>query len=40
MLNRHRFNSPNTNPTNTLFGQVTGVGGTPRNVQLGIRMDF
>jgi hypothetical protein len=40
MLNRHRFNNPNTNSTSPLFGQVTGVGGTPRNVQLGLRMDF
>jgi hypothetical protein len=40
MLDRHRFNNPNTNPTNTLFGQVTGAGGTPRNVQLGLRIYF
>jgi hypothetical protein len=40
LFNRHRFNNPNTNPNSNLFGQVTGVGGNPRQAQLGIRMDF
>jgi hypothetical protein len=40
MFNRHRFNNPNTNPTSPLFGQITGVGGSPRQAQLGVRLDF
>lgn len=40
-LNRHRFSSIQTNPSNPLFGQVTGLdGGFYRTMQLGARVDF
>jgi hypothetical protein len=40
-FNRHRFDSIESNVTNPLFGQVTGVdGGFYRSMQLGLRADF
>jgi hypothetical protein len=40
VFNRHYINSPDTNPNDTNFGQVTGVSGTPRNGQLGARVQW
>ncbi len=40
VFNRHYVNSPDTNPNNTTFGQVTGVSGTSRTGQLGARVQF
>lgn len=40
MLNRHRINSIETNASNPLFGQVTGVSDDRRQLQFGIRLDF
>ncbi len=40
-FNRHRFSSIQSNVTNPLFGQVTGVDGSfYRTMQLGLRVDF
>jgi outer membrane receptor protein involved in Fe transport len=40
VFNRHYINSPDTNPNDTTFGQVTGVSGTPRNGQLAARVQW
>ncbi len=40
VLNRHCINSPDMNPNDTIFGQVTGISGTSRNGQLGARVQF
>ncbi len=40
VFNRHYVNSPDTNPNDTTFGQITGVNGTSRNGQLGARVQF
>jgi hypothetical protein len=40
IFNRHYINSPDTNPNDTTFGQVTGVSGTPRNGQLAARVQW
>lgn len=39
-FNRHRFTDIHTNPASPLVGQSVGVGGMPRQPQVGIRMDF
>ena len=40
-FNRHHFADPNTSLGNaTTFGYVTGLTGTPRNVQFGLRMGW
>jgi hypothetical protein len=40
-FNRHHFADPNTNIGNSAtFGYVTAVTGTPRVIQLGLRMDW
>ncbi|RRA49140.1 TonB-dependent receptor [Acidipila sp. EB88] len=40
VFNRHYVNSPDTNPNDTTFGQVTGVSGTARTGQLGARVQW
>lgn len=41
VLNRHHFNNPNTSLGNTSnFGYVTGMTGSPRNMQLGLRLGW
>ncbi len=40
ILNRHTFTNPVTNMGSPLFGYVTGVAGTPREGQLGVRVTF
>lgn len=40
VFNRHYINSPDTNPNDTTFGQVTGVSGTSRTGQLGARVQW
>ena len=40
VFNRHYVNSPDTNPNNTTFGQITGVSGTSRTGQLGARVQW
>ena len=40
VFNRHYINSPDTNPNDVTFGQVTGVSGAPRNGQLAARVQW
>jgi hypothetical protein len=41
LLNRHHFANPNTGLGNTAnFGYVTGMTGSPRNIQLGLRLGW
>ena len=40
VFNRHYINSPDTNPNDTAFGQVTGVSSTSRTGQLGARVQW
>jgi hypothetical protein len=41
VLNRHHFANPNTGLGNTSnFGYVTGLTGSPRNIQLGLRLGW
>jgi hypothetical protein len=41
VLNRHHFANPNTGLGNTSnFGYVTGMTGSPRNIQLGLRLGW
>jgi hypothetical protein len=41
VLNRHHFNNPNTGLGNTTnFGYITGLTGSPRNIQLGLRLGW
>ena len=40
LFNRHYINSPDLNPSDTTFGQVTGVSSTTRTGQLSARVDF
>jgi hypothetical protein len=41
VFNRHHFANPNTNLANTAnFGYITGMTGSPRNVQLGLRLGW
>jgi hypothetical protein len=41
VLNRHHFNNPNTSLANTSnFGYITGLTGSPRNIQLGLRLGW
>jgi hypothetical protein len=41
VFNRHYYANPNTGLGNTTnFGYVTGMTGTPRNVQIGLRLGF
>lgn len=39
-LNHTQFSSPNTTPTSTAFGSVSGVAQFPRIIQLGMRVVF
>lgn len=39
-MNRTHFGAPNTAPTSTLFGQITGTSGFPRQVHVGGRLMF
>jgi hypothetical protein len=38
--NQTNFNDPNTAPTNSAFGRVTGTAGDARNWQLGLKLEF
>ncbi len=38
--NHTNFNNPNTTPTNTAFGRITGTAGDPRNWQLSLKVMF
>jgi hypothetical protein len=38
--NQSNFNNPNTTPTNSAFGRVTGTAGDARNWQLGLKLTF
>ena len=41
VLNRHHFADPNTSLGNTSnFGDITGMTGSPRNMQLGLRLGW
>jgi hypothetical protein len=41
VFNRHYYSNPNTGLGNmTNFGYVTGMTGTPRNIQFGLRLGF
>ena len=40
LFNRHYFNNPNTTIGGAYFGDVTSVGGSPRNGQLGARFEW
>ncbi len=40
IFNRVRFNDPNTDLTDSDFGKIFSKGGAPRNVQLGLRLNF
>jgi hypothetical protein len=41
LFNRHHYANPNTGLANqTNFGYVTGMSGTPRNVQVGLRLGW
>ncbi len=40
LFNRHYFNNPNTTIGGAYFGDVTAVGGSPRNGQLGARFEW
>jgi len=40
LFNRHYFNNPNTTIGGAYFGNVTSVGGSPRNGQLGARFEW
>ena len=39
-FNRHYINGPDTNPNDQNFGQITGVSGTTRTGQLGVRVQW
>jgi hypothetical protein len=39
-FNQVNFASPNTNPTNSAFGQVTAQNNVPRHLQLSLRVKF
>ncbi|MBM3785260.1 MAG: carboxypeptidase regulatory-like domain-containing protein [Acidobacteria bacterium] len=38
--NHTNFNNPNTTPTNTAFGRITGTAGDSRNWQMSLRVTF
>jgi hypothetical protein len=38
--NRTHFGAPTTGPTSTLFGQITASSGYPRQLHLGLRLEF
>jgi hypothetical protein len=40
VFNRHYINSPDINPNDTTFGQITGVSSTTRTGQLGARIQW
>jgi hypothetical protein len=40
LFNQVTFGSPNTSPTNTLFGQVTSQLNVPRRMQFTLRLQF
>jgi len=39
-FNQTNFNDPNTSPTNSSFGRITGTAGDARNWQLGLKVAF
>ncbi|MFB3828434.1 MAG: carboxypeptidase regulatory-like domain-containing protein [Bryobacteraceae bacterium] len=40
MTNHTNFTAPSTDPTSSSFGKVSGVNGSPRKIQLNLRIDF
>ena len=40
VLNRANFGAPNGNRSSTAFGTITTLATTPRQVQLGVKVDF
>ena len=40
LLNRSNFNPPNGNRSATSFGTITSLSTTPRQIQLGVKVDF
>ena len=40
VLNRTNFSSPNSNRSNANFGTITSLAIAPRQVQLGVKVDF
>jgi hypothetical protein len=40
MTNHTNFTAPSTDPTSSNFGKVTGVNGSPRKIQLNLRIEF
>jgi hypothetical protein len=40
VLNRANFGAPNGTRSSTAFGTITSLATTPRQVQLGIKVDF
>ncbi len=40
IFNRHRFQNPQTTVTNKYFGQVISTEGDPRNIQMGLRVQW
>jgi hypothetical protein len=40
LFNRHQFWNPDTWPSSSTFGQVTGVTDDHREAQVGLRLDF
>ncbi|MDQ2921937.1 MAG: carboxypeptidase regulatory-like domain-containing protein [Acidobacteriota bacterium] len=39
-FNHPQFDTPNTDPTNSNFGKITGQNNLPRNVQIGLKLIF
>jgi len=39
-LNKSIFNNPNTAPTNTAFGRITGTAAPARTFQFALKLDF
>jgi hypothetical protein len=40
VLNRSNFGAPNGNRSATNFGTITSLATTPRQLQLGLKLDF
>src|SRR5262249_48197796 len=39
-FNHPQFDNPNTDPTDSNFGKITGRNNLPRNVQIGLKLIF
>jgi hypothetical protein len=40
VLNKSNFGAPNGNRSSTAFGTITSLSTTPRQIQLGLKLDF